>query len=153
MKDFDIKVKGNSNVTLFGTEDNTIVIPADCSIDNSGRSCDIKVEGAEVRIGVPASIAHIELTIADSEVKLHGISFDHIEIDASGSITVNTDTLGRKLDINMSNGQADLELPKNASFKTRNEGKNNTINTELKEDVSSINVIEINGKNSVLNIR
>lgn len=154
MKDFDIKIKGKAIVTLYGTDNGTIVIPAECKIDNSGRSCDIDIKGStDVAIGIPNVLSGIELAIEDSEVTITNISYESLEIDVKGNVKITAGDVNGKLDINMRNGEAELVLPESYSFRTLNEGRGTSINNLRTEDPSSTNIIEINGKDSVLNIR
>ncbi|MBP5180163.1 MAG: hypothetical protein J6127_02625 [Clostridiales bacterium] len=154
MKDFDIHVKGATKVTLFGTDNDTICVPSFAKIDTdrSKGDIDINVEG-EVCLGIPSDSEHIELGVKDAKIILTNLHFENLEIDAKGSVTIDADDISGKLDINLADSVADLNLPSDFSFRTKTEGKNNRLNNDRTEDQASANIIEFNGKNSVLNIR
>ena len=154
MKDYDIKIKNAKTVTLYGTENDTIVVPSKARIDTDRDQADIDIEGVENTIvGIPPKAGHIELFIEDTVLDLKGISFERIEIDGSGKIVIRLDSIEGNIDINMIRGEAELTVPSGYSFVTRCEGKNNEIDCDIDQDPDAKNVIEFNGKNSKLTIR
>ncbi len=154
MKDFDIHVKGTGKVTLFGTDNGTITAPVESRIDSDKYNCDIDVNTNEdIIIGVPSDTKHIEIAIADTSLIIKDLDFDNLEIDAKGSVKIKAVNISGKLDINLSDSVADLSLPEGFTFRTVTEGKNNRLNNSRTESASAANIIELNGKNSVLNIR
>lgn len=154
MKDYDIKIKKAAEVTFYGTENDTIVVPSKVRFDTDRNHADIDIEGVEKAIvGIPPKADHIELFVEDAEVSIKGLSFERMEIDAEGRITIRLDSVKGNIDINMVKGEAELFVPSDYSFTTRCEGKNNEIDCEIERDPEAENVIELNGKNSKLTIR
>lgn len=151
MKDYDIKIRNNSEIRVYGTKDNTITVPSEVSIDTDKYQADIDiVKETNANIGLPEQVEHVELNIEDAKLKLEGISFDRCEIDAKGVIEVEITNTQGNIDINMVGGQATLIVPASFSFRTRCEGKGNEIKSDIADDPTSTNVIELNGKNSTL---
>ena len=154
MKDYDIKIKKASEVTLYATDNDTIVVPSKVKFDTDRDSADIDIEDVEkALVGIPPMADHIELFIENATLNLKGISFERMEIDAEGRITIIADQINGNIDINMLKGEAELVIPEGFSFNARCEGKNNEIRCEIPEDPNAKNTIELNGKNSVLTIR
>lgn len=153
MKDYDIRIKNASEVTLFGTKDDTMVVPATVKFDTDRSKCDIDIKDTDsVKIGIPDKAEHVELNIADSRLTVSDIRFEKLEIDAKGKIVIDIkDTIG-PIDINLVNGSAELLVHKGFCFSTVVKGINNSIENDNVESLDSINVIELNGKNSVLKI-
>lgn len=153
MKDFDINIKNASEVTLFGTKDHTMVVPDQVKFDSDRNRADIDIKDlASVKIGIPEQAEKVELNIADSKIFVSGLTFERLEIDAKGSIAIDIDGTRGPVDINMVEGSAELIVHKGFRFCTRIKGSNNAIECDLAEDHNSENVIEINGKNSILKI-
>ena len=154
MKDYDINVKGAQNVNVFGTKDNTIVVPSDVRLDSDRNKADIDIKDvSDVKIGIPENAEKIELNITDSKIAVTDLSFEEFEIDGKGEITVEIDGTNGPIDINMIGGTATLIVPEGFSFFTVVKGKNNRIDSDIAEDHSSANKIELNGKDTVLLIR
>ena len=138
MKDYDIKIKGSCAVKVFGTKDDTIVVPSDVKLDSDRNRADIDIKDvSDVKIGIPGEAEKIELNITDSTMK--------IVVELSG-------TEG-PVDINMIGGKATLIVPEGFLFFTVNKGKNNSIECALPETPGSNNKIELNGKDSTLIIK
>ena len=151
MKDYDIKIRNNSEIKIYGTSDNTITIPCEVKIDTDRNHADIDiVKETNAVIGLPSQVEHVELNIEDAKVKLEGIDFGQFEIDAKGSVEIDITNLSGCIDINMVGGMAVLKVPDDYRFNTRCEGKGNEIECSLPTDDASANVIELNGKNSKL---
>ena len=154
MKDYDIKIKKASEITLYATDNDTIVVPSKVKFDTDRDSCDIDIEGVEkALVGIPPMAENVELFIENTTLNLKGISFSRLEIDAEGKITIIADRIDGNIDINMLKGEAELIVPEGFVFNTRCEGKNNEIICEIPTDPNAKNTIELNGKNSVLTIR
>lgn len=154
MKDYDINVKGAQNVKVFGTKDNTIVVPSDVRLDSDRNKADIDIKDvSDVKIGIPENAEKIELNITDSKIAVTDLSFEEFEIDGKGEITVEIDGTNGPIDINMIGGTATLIVPEGFSFFAVVKGKNNRIDSDIAEDHSSANKIELNGKDTVLLIR
>ena len=154
MKDYDIKIKGSCAVKVFGTKDDTIVVPSDVKLDSDRNRADIDIKDvSDVKIGIPGEAEKIELNITDSTMKISDLSFEEFEIDAKGEITVELSGTEGPVDINMIGGKATLIVPEGFSFFTVNKGKNNTIECALSETPGSNNKIELNGKDSTLIIK
>lgn len=154
MKDYEITIKKASEVTIFATDNDTLVVPSKVTFESSHDQAEIIIDGVEnATIGIPPKADHIELSVENATVNLKGISYSRIEIDGKGKLLINTDTLSGNIDINMISGEAELVIPSGARFATRTEGKNNTISCLVPEEPSSETIIELNGKNSVLKIR
>ena len=153
MKDYEINIKKAKEVTIFATDNDTLVVPSKVTFESSHDQAEIHIDGVEnTTIGIPPEAGHIELSVENATVNLRGISFSRIEIDGKGKLLINTDTLSGNIDVNMISGEAELVVPGGASFSTRTEGKNNTISCQVPEDPTSVTTIELNGKNSVLTI-
>ena len=152
MKDFDIKIEKSSVVKVFGTEDNTIVIPADAKIDPSRSKFDITLGANAAKFGIPHDSEKIEIAAEGSDITVENVSFERLEIDAKGTIIVKLDGTEGPVDINMAGGEATLIVKEGFSFRTEVKGKNNKIDCSLEEDPTSNNIIELNGKDSILNV-
>ena len=154
MKEYDIKIKNGCDIRFFGTDNNTIVIPADVKMDTDRDQVDIDIKAdTKVEIGIPEKAEHIELGIEDANLKIENISWERIEIDAKGQINIEMNNVDGSIDVNMAGGFAELIVPADYSFVTRCEGRNNTIECDIPTDPSSANVIELNGKNTTLVIK
>lgn len=154
MKDYDINIKGSSDVKVFGTKDNTIVVPSDVKLDSDRNKADIDIKDvSDVKIGIPENAEKIELNIADSKISITDLSFENLEIDGKGDITVAVNGTTGPIDINMIGGTATLLVPEGFSFYTEAKGKNNRIDSSLPEDHTSSNRIELNGKDTTLTIK
>ena len=154
MKDYDINVKGAQNVKVFGTKDNTIVVPSDVRLDSDRNKADIDIKDeSDVKIGIPENAEKIELNIADSDISVSDLSFEKLEIDGKGNITVSIDNTSGPVDINMIGGTATLIVSKDFRFFTEIKGMGNRIESNITEDRSSADKIELNGSNSTLTIR
>ena len=89
MKEYDIKIKNGCDIRFFGTDNNTIVIPADVKMDTDRDQVDIDIKAdTKVEIGIPEKAEHIELGIEDANLKIENISWERIEIDAEGQINI-----------------------------------------------------------------
>ena len=153
MKDYDIKVRGRCEITFFGTDNDTIIVPSNVKFDSDRDSADIDIEaGSNVTIGIPCEAEHVELDVMDSNISIKDLSFEKLEIDAKGRIEVKIENVKGPIDINMVSGEAVLKVPEGYSFRTNREGKNNFIECSIPQDISTDNVIELNLKNSVLKI-
>ena len=154
MKDYEINIKNAKEVTIFATDNDTIVVPSKVTFESGHDQAEIHIDGVEnATIGIPPEADHIELSVENATVNVKGISFSRIEIDGKGKLLINTDTLSGNIDINMIRGEAELTVPAGYSFATRCEGKNNEIDCDIDQDPDAGNVIEFNGKNSKLTIR
>ena len=154
MKDYDIKIRNNSEIRIYGTKDNTIVFPADVKLDADHNQADIDIlQNTNAVIGLPGKAEHVELNIEDAKLKLEGVVFERCEIDAKGVIEVDIEGASGMIDINMVGGTATLYVPSGYSYRTKCEGKGNDIVCEAIEDPTSATVIELNGKNSTLTIK
>ena len=154
MKDYDIKIRNNSDIRVYGTKDNTIVFPVDVKLDADHDQADVDIlKNTNAVIGLPSQVEHVELNIEDAKLKLEDVVFDRCEIDAKGVIEVDITNVTGSIDINMVGGAATLLVPADYSFRTRCEGKGNQIVCEAAEDAAAANVIELNGKNSTLTIK
>ena len=152
MRDFDIKIEKNSIVTIFGTEDDTIVIPAEAKIDPSRSKFDISLGDKATKFGIPHDSEKIEINADGSNITVENVSFERLEIDAKGSVLVKLDGTTGPVDINMAGGEATLIVNEDFSFTTDLKGKNNKIECDIEEDTTSENVIQLNGKDSILKI-
>lgn len=154
MKDFDIKIRNNSEIRVYGTTDDTIVIPSQVSVDTDREHVDIDIlKNTNAVIGIPSYAEHVELNIEDAKLKLEDLHFEHFEIDAKGETEIDLEGTTGRIDINMAGGSALLLVPSGYSFRTKCEGKGNRIDCEVQEDPEAATVIELNGKNSTLTIR
>ena len=152
MKDFDIKIKGSCEARIFGTGDETMVFPCTAKIDTAGDKGDITTDAKNVKIGLPSCAEKVEIAAEASDITIESLEFETLEIDAKEKVTIRLiDTKG-KIDINMIGGEATLIVPEDYTFTTSVKGKNNKIESSLGEDVTSRNIIELNGKDSALKI-
>ena len=153
MKDYDIHIDGGSEVTLFGTEDDTIVVPASVKFDTDHDQADIDIKGKSiVKIGIPKQAEHIELNVKDATLKISNLTYKRIEIDAKGSLVIDLEDAEGAIDVNMVGGEAEMRVPKGYKFNVREEGKKNKLVYNMPVTVNTDNVIELNGKDSVLKI-
>lgn len=152
MKDFDIKIKGSCEARIFGTGDETMVLPCNAKIDTAGDKGDITTDTKEVKIGLPSCAEKVEIAATGSDITIESLKFETLEIDAKEKITIRLIDTEGKIDINMVGGEATLIVPEGYTFTTSVKGKNNKIECDLEEDVTSGNCIEINGKDSALKI-
>ena len=153
MKDYDIKIKNSSEVTLYGTEDNTIVVPATVKFDTDHEQADIDIDGdIPVKVGIPKNAEHIEIDIKGGVLNVSNLAFERIEIDTKGDLKLALDGTQGAVDINIIGGNVELRVPKGFAFNTRCEGKNNNIECNTVTTADTCNMIELNGKNSVLKI-
>ena len=134
MKDFDIKVPDNCKVTLFGTDNGTIVVPASVIFDSDRGQADI------------------EINLACSSLTLRNLAYERIEIDCRESAQIDIEDAAGAMDINIMNGQVTLMVPAGYEFTTRNEGRDTSMEYNIPTTANARNVIELNGKNSVLSI-
>lgn len=152
MKDFDIKIKGSCEARIFGTGDETMVLPSNAKIDTARDTVDITTDFKEVKIGLPSCSEKVEIAAEASDITIESLEFETLEIDAKEKITIRLiDTKG-KIDINMIGGEATLIVPEGYSFTTSVKGKNNKIDCDLPQDELAANKIELNGKDSTLKI-
>lgn len=154
MKDYDIKIKNANEVRIYGTDNDTIVVPSKVRFDTARGHADIDIKDvSDVQIGLPDKAEKIELNISSASLSVEGISFEKMEIDAKGDIKVAVDGLSGKLDINMIGGTCELLVPADFKFSTRCEGRDNSIEcTGVAATEGASNIIELNGKNSTLRI-
>ena len=153
MKDYDINIKGSCEVKVFGTNDNTMVVPASVKFDSDRNKADIDIKDErDVKIGIPGQAEKIELNITDSRISVTDIKFEQLEIDGKGDITIEVSGVEGKIDINMIGGTAKLMVPSGFAFSTECKGKNNRIECDLAEDQTSPVRIELNGKDTRLTI-
>ena len=153
MKDFDIKVPDNCKVTLFGTDNGTIVVPASVIFDSDRGQADIEIKDVtEVEIGIPKESEHIEINLACSSLTLRNLAYERIEIDCRESAQIDIENAAGAMDINIMNGQVTLMVPAGYEFTTRNEGRDTSMEYSIPTTANARNVIELNGKNSVLSI-
>jgi len=153
MKDYDINVKGSCKVELFGTGDDTIVVPSSVKLDSDRNKADIEIRDVKTaKIGIPEGSEKIELACKDSDVSVKDLVFEQLEIDGKGNISVEVVNIVGSLEINMVNGQAQLKVPEGFRFRYELKGRNNCINCTLPCDDQAETVVEFNGSNSVLNI-
>ena len=154
MKDYDIRIRKANEVTLFATDNDTIVVPSKVKFDTDHDQADIDINGVdEVVVGIPPMAGNIEVFVENTTLNLKGISFERLEIDGEGSIRIVADRIDGNIDINLIKGEAELIVPEGFSFNTRCEGKNNEIRCDILQDPNAKNTIELNGRNSVLTIR
>ena len=152
MNDFDIKIKGNCEATIFGTGDETMVIPCNAKIDTARDKGDITTDAKEVKIGLPSCSEKVEIAAEASDITIDSLEFETLEIDAKEKITIRLIDTEGKIDINMIGGEATLIVPEGYSFTTSNTGRNNKILCDLSQDVTSKNIVEFGGKESSLKI-
>lgn len=154
MKDYDIRIRKANEVTLFATDNDTIVVPSKVKFDTDHDQADIDINGVdEVVVGIPPMAGNIEVFVENTTLNLKGISFERLEIDGEGSIRIVADRIDGNIDINLIKGEAELIVPEGFAFNTRCEGKNNEIRCDIPQDPNAKNTIELNGRNCVLTIR
>ena len=153
MTDYDITIKTSSEVTLYGTEDDTIVVPSTVRFDTDRKKADIDIDSdSAVRVGIPKNAEHIEISIKGGVLNMSNLVFEKAEIDAKNDVRVTLDGTEGAVDINILDGKAELAVPAGFKFDTKCEGKNNNIECDIATTSETSNVIELNGKNSVLKI-
>ena len=153
MKDYDIKIKGKSDVTLTGTGDNTIIVPSEAKLDSAADKADIDIRDvSRVTLGIPKDAEKVEISLEDSSLVIRDLTFERLEIDGKGHIVIDIENTNGPVDINMISGTADLKVHEGFPFTTSLKGKNNRIECDIPTDCTCRNVIELNGKDSVLNI-
>jgi len=153
MKDYDIKIKNGREITFFGTSDDTIVVPSSVKFDTDCKRADIEInEETTVKIGIPNVADHIELDVAGARLIIKDLTFDRMEIDAKGQITVQTENIRGSIDINMIGGTAELIVDGNYKFDKVVKGRNNNIETSIATSAEAPYKVELNGKESVLKI-
>jgi len=154
MKDYEIKIENANEVILYATDNDTIVVPSSVHFETDRDQAEINIDGVEnVLIGIPPKAGHIELFIKDSRLQMKGISFERMEIDGDGKLSILADHVDGNIDVNLLKSEAELIVSSDYVFTTRTEGKNNEIDCQAKTDPNAKNVIELNGKNSKLTIR
>ena len=152
MKDFDIKIKGSCEARIFGTGDETMVLPSNAKIDTARDKGDITTDAKEVKIGLPSCSEKVEIAAEASDITIESLEFETLEIDAKEKITIRLIDTEGKIDINMIGGEATLIVPEGYSFTTSNTGRNNKILCDISQDVTSKNIVEFGGKESSLKI-
>ncbi|MBR5976174.1 MAG: hypothetical protein IK020_13485 [Clostridiales bacterium] len=153
MTDFDITIKGAGRINVYGTKDNTVVLPVTAKIDTARRKFDVAVEGeAEVTIGIPEKAGKIELACADASICLSNLCFEELEIDGKGHLKIDASDIAGSLEINLIGGEAELAVPADFSFRTKNKGHGCTIESEIAETSGASNIVELNGKDSKLTV-
>ena len=152
MNDFDIKIKGNCEAKIFGTGDETMVIPCNAKIDTAREKVDITTDFNEVKIGLPSCSEKVEIAADNSDITIENLKFETLEIDAKDKVLIRLIDTHGKTDINMIGGAATVIVPEDYSFTTSVKGKNNKIECELPQDELAANKIELNGKDSTLKI-
>ena len=96
MKDFDIKIKGNCEARIFGTGDETMVLPSNAKIDTARDKGDITTDAKEVKIGLPSCSEKVEIAAEASDITIESLEFETLEIDAKEKITIRLiDTEGK----------------------------------------------------------
>ena len=153
MKDYDIKIRNGREITFFGTSDDTIVVPSTVKFDTDCKRADIEInEEMAVKIGIPNVAEHIELDVAGARIVIRDLTFDRMEINAKGQITVETENIRGNIDINMAGGKAELIVDGNYRFDKVVKGRNNNIETDIEASPEAPFKVELNGKDSVLKI-
>ena len=153
MMDYDIKIKKASEVTLYGTCDDTIVVPSTVKFDTDRRKADIEIDDeTPVKVGMPNIAEKIELEVKDSTVILKDLSYEDLEIDGKGNIVIDAENITGSLQINLVGGEAILRLPSGYRFQAVNKGRSTTIENGLTSDPDATDIVEFNGKDSVLKI-
>lgn len=153
MRDYDIKIKNGREITFYGTDDDTIVVPSTVKFDTDCNRADIEInQETTVKIGIPNIADHIELDVAGAKLIIRDLVFDRMEIDAKGQITVQTENIRGNIDINMIGGTAELTVDDNYQFEKVVKGRNNNIETTVETSSGAPYKVELNGKESVLKI-
>lgn len=153
MKDYDIKIEGATKITVYGTNDDTVLFPASAKIDTDRNKFDVDVEGvAEVRIGIPCACEKLEIACGNATLTVRDLTFEDLEIDGKGDLKIAVSNIRGAVQINLLKGTAALTVPEDYSFRTFNKGRGCRIDNSIAEDPSSENSIELNGKDSVLTI-
>ena len=107
MNDYDIKIKGECDVTFFGTDDNTIVVPATVKFDTDCKKADIEISDTNpVKIGIPSRAEKVEIEIKESRLKMSNLTAEQFEIDGKGTIVVDIENITGSIEINMIGGSA-----------------------------------------------
>ena len=88
MNDFDIKIKGNCEAKIFGTGDETMVIPCNAKIDTARDTVDITTDFNEVKIGLPSCAEKVEIAAEASDITIESLEFETLEIDAKEKVTI-----------------------------------------------------------------
>ena len=154
MTDFDITIKGAGRINVYGTKNNTVVFPVTAKIDTDRRKFDVAIDGeAEVTIGIPEKAGKVELACADASICISNLSFEELEIDGKGHLKIDVSDIAGSLEINLVGGEAELSVPSDFAFRTKNAGRSCTIDSMVGESAEASNVVELNGKDSKLTIR
>jgi len=153
MKDYDIRIKSSTEVTFYGTDDDTIVVPASVKFDTDRSQADIDIDGdSAVKIGIPKNAEHIEIDIRGGVLNISNLTFERIEIDSKSNLKISLEDTQGRVDINLLEGEAELTVPAGFQFDTRNEGRNTRIECDIPTTDNTCNMIEFNGRSSVLKI-
>lgn len=153
MVDYDIKVREAGRITLYGTADNTIVVPSNVKFDTDRRKADIEVDSnAVVRVGIPDKAEKVELEAKNAEVVLKDLTFENLEMDCKGTMVIDVENISGSLEINLVSGEAVLKVPQGFAFRVVNMGRSTTVDCGVETDDSAENIVEFNGKDSSLKI-
>ena len=155
MKDFDIVVKGNLELSVNGA-DGYIRIPENVKMDVARDRADLTLDAADCNgkalIEVPVNSEHIEIKCEGSKIDIRNISFDEFEIDSKGDVEVNIEDIRGELSINLIDATATVTVKPETRFNVVNKGKGNTVTYAGAAYNDADLTIEINGKNSELKI-
>lgn len=153
MKDYDIRIEGRAKINVFGTKDGTVLFPSTAKIDTDRSKTDVNVKNVEeVKIGIPDDCEKVEIACDDANLSVQGITFEDLEIDGKGTLTINLADVRGYISINLMHGHAKVFLPEGFSFRTANKGKDCLITNARPEDANAETVIELNGRDSSLTI-
>ena len=146
MKNYEIDYKNITVAQIFGTPENTINIPAGVDFESHGLDLELKVKGIDnSKIGILPEVGTIEVSVEDARICIKDVTFEKLEIDAKGMITVCIENSRGDIDINMIGGQATVVLITDADYKYRVEGNNKVIGNIDGENGTY--TLEANGKN------
>ena len=153
MVDYDIKIREAGKITLYGTADNTIVVPSNVKFDTDRRKADIEIDSnIAAKVGIPDKAEKVELEAKNAEVYLKDLTFENLEMDCKGTMVIDVLNIAGSLEINMVGGEAVLRVPADFSFRVVNKGRSTTVDCSVATDDSAENIVEFNGKDSSLKI-
>ena len=153
MVDYDIKIREAGKITLYGTADNTIVVPSNVKFDTDRRKADIEVDSnAVVKVGIPDKAEKVELEAKNAEVVLKDLTFENLEMDCKGTMVIDVENISGSLEINLVGGEAVLKVPQGFAFRVVNKGRSTTVDCGVETDDGAENIVEFNGKDSSLKI-
>ena len=154
MKNIEIEIKNNYETRIYGTDDNTISIPAGVDFESEDDTLELFVKDLEkTKIGIlPKSQGKLEISSTNKEdiprsIYLENLSYQKIELDLSGMHRIYVNDVECDIDLNAIDSTITVYLSNASLFKYEEAGVKNAVTSVCTGDTY---IIEVNGKSNVV---